>query len=54
MKQLELRHSIWLDKVVETTSPSLIHQENDQSYYTLGDVKVIQTLPVFENISCIL
>jgi len=52
MKQLELRHSIWLDKVVENTSPSLIPQENDKSYYTLGDVKVMQTLPLFENFSC--
>jgi hypothetical protein len=52
MTQLELRHSILFYKVVENTSPSLISQENDQSYYTLDDVKVIQILPVFENFSC--
>jgi hypothetical protein len=52
MKHVELRHSISLDNVVEKTSPSLIPQEIDQSFYTLGYVKVIQTLPVFEKFSC--
>ena len=52
MEQLELMYSIWLYKVVENTSPSLIPQENDQNYYTQGDVKVIKCPPVFENFSC--
>jgi hypothetical protein len=52
MKHVEFRHSISLDDVVENTLPSLIPQENDQSYCTLVDVKVIQTLPVFENFCC--